>query len=69
MTLKEWRLANRYSRPAFLELLEEQGKVKVSLRSLVYWEENTYKPRDAEVFQAIRRVTKGKVRPESFSGA
>lgn len=55
--LKKWRRENRYSRPAFLKLLEEREGVKVSLRSLVYWEEGIFRPRDAEVVEAIRRVT------------
>lgn len=64
-TLKEWRTANRYTRPAFLNLLGKEG-VKVSLRSLVYWEEKVFRPRDKHVVEAIRRVTGGEVKPESF---
>lgn len=45
-----------YSRPAFLKLLEEQEGVKVSLRSLVYWVERVFQPRDAEVVETIWRV-------------
>ena len=64
--LTAWREANRYTKTAFIALVKKETGVVISRRSLVYWEAGTHKPRDPEVIRAIRRVTKGKVRPESF---
>ena len=64
--LTKWRVENRYTKTAFIKMLKDETGVVISRRSLVYWEAGTHQPRDEKGIQAIRRVTKGKVKPESF---
>ncbi len=64
MTLREWRKLNRYSQSAFVKYLEEQTGVVVPQNTLHTWETGRVPPDDKA--EAIRKATKGKVKPESF---
>lgn len=63
-TLLQWRTDNRYSRPAFLKLLLNEG-LSVSVQTLYNWETGRFSPGIADA-EAIRRATGGAVVPESF---
>lgn len=63
MTLKEWLTANRYTYPAFVGLLEKEG-VKVTPQAVQKWTLG-HEPRRA-ARDAIRKITGGKVKPDSF---
>lgn len=63
-TLIQWRKDNRYSRPAFLKLAQEEG-LKISIQTLYNWETGRFLPDTAEA-EIIRKATGGMVRPESF---
>lgn len=65
MTLREWRKRNRYTLPAFVELLAEQGEVKVTTRTVHKWERGVTEP-SIKKLEAIRRVTEGEVMVGDF---
>jgi len=65
MKLKEWRKANRYTLPAFVELLEEKGEVKVTTRTVHNWETGFTEP-SIEKLEAIRKVTEEQVLAGDF---
>ena len=64
VTLIQWRAGNRYSRPAFLKLLLNEG-LKISVQTLYNWETGRFLPNIAEA-EIIRKATGGTVLPESF---
>jgi transcriptional regulator with XRE-family HTH domain len=63
--LEEWREAHCYSRPAFGRLLAKHLGKQVSRQAIAAWETGQAAPTLAKA-EAIRKVTGGKVRPESF---
>lgn len=65
MTLNEWRKANRYSLPAFADLLFKKAGRRITHQTLSNYERGRTVP-DVETADAIRRITGGKVRPDSF---
>ncbi|MDR3620514.1 MAG: helix-turn-helix transcriptional regulator [Paludisphaera borealis] len=67
MTLKEWRKKNRYTLPAFVTLLEKDGNVKVTTRTVHNWETGFTEP-SIEKLEAIRLVTEGQVLAGDFLG-
>jgi hypothetical protein len=65
MNLKDWRIANRSTKRAFVKLLAEKGQIKVTPRTIHNWETGFSMPSLAKA-EAIRKVTGGKVKPETF---
>jgi transcriptional regulator with XRE-family HTH domain len=65
MKLKDWRTANRYSQSAFGKLLKDILGKAVSQQAVAAWEDGRAAPTLAKA-EAIKKVTGGKVRPESF---
>jgi transcriptional regulator with XRE-family HTH domain len=65
MELKDWRTANCYSQAAFARLLKEKAGVEINRTTVWCWE-NGHQPRDAAL-QAIKKVTRGQVKPSSFT--
>jgi transcriptional regulator with XRE-family HTH domain len=59
MTLKQWRVSNRYTIPGFLKLLGDKGLV-VTQRTVINWENGFCKP-SLEKAEKIRDATGGKV--------
>lgn len=64
ISLKQWREENCYSQSAFARLLKEKCGLDVDRTAVWYWENGTM-PRK-EALQAIRKITGGKVKPDSF---
>ncbi len=65
MKLKEWRIANRYSQSGFGKLLKDILGKPVSQQAVAAWEDGRAAPTLAKA-EAIKKVTGGKVKPESF---
>lgn len=65
MKLKDWRTENRYTLPGFARFLKKETGIAVTGRTIHNWETGASSPslRKAE---AVRQVTRGKVKPESF---
>jgi hypothetical protein len=66
MNLKQWRKDNRYTLPAFVELLEDKGEVRVTPRTVHNWEIGFCEP-SIKKLEAIRKVTNDQVSPERSS--
>ena len=68
MKLKDWRLENRYSLPAFARHLVEVAGIRVTGRTIHNWEIGHSLP-SLEKAEAIRKATGGKVKADSFRRA
>ena len=64
MNLKQWLTENRYSYQGFADLLLEKESIEVSRHAVQKWTLG-HEPRPA-TREAIRKVTKGNVKPSDF---
>lgn len=67
MTLQEWRKQAGWTQRRLGEELERLGAGKVSQQRVNTWEHGAEPP--ARAYEAIRRLTKGKVGADSFGTA
>lgn len=65
MTFKEWRLGAGWTQARVARELERHGAGKVSPQSVSNWEKGVQP--SAVAYEAIRRLTKGKVPAASFA--
>jgi transcriptional regulator with XRE-family HTH domain len=66
MTLKEWRKANRHSMASLAELYTEKTGRPISHQTINNYERGATVP-DVDLAEAIRKITGGKVKPDSFA--